>query len=331
MKKTVGTLFYLLYLLICVEVGLRIACHFLVGTPLVDVRAIVSDPNTGWKFHPGFRGPLLTYRYASISAHGTLGAELQNPKADNLRRLVVLGGSVAFGFGAAELDSNFTSFLGRLLNTSGGRRYEVINAAMPGYSSWNGRRFVEHYLRDLQPDLLLVAFGWNDSFIAPRADSDPQQHLRRPRQIFENTILGRLVEKAVLTIGFKFNLLPAWVIGRPTDQGVPRVAVTEFHENLTAIILWCQENEVQVVFWTEPRASGTHPDVSSLKLDPYTQVLREMAAQFQVPLADVAAVFDKIEAREVFANPEEDWVHPNTPGQRVMAEVVSQAILGINW
>jgi lysophospholipase L1-like esterase len=52
------------------------------------------------------------------------------------------------------------------------RVYEVINAGVAGYSSWQGvQRFLQEW-ETYQPDMVLVSFGWND---LPQALGHPDE------------------------------------------------------------------------------------------------------------------------------------------------------------
>ena len=72
------------------------------------------------------------------------------------------------------------SWLNRLLQEqgrAGGRRFEVMNAGVAGYSSHQGvLRFLQEVDR-YQPDLVLVSFGWND---AAEAIGQPDKTFKIP-------------------------------------------------------------------------------------------------------------------------------------------------------
>lgn len=96
----------------------------------------------------------------SINSHGFRGPERPEAKAPGTVRLMILGDSVVFGWGAPQ-DSIFPMRLQRRFEASG-RPWEVVAA---GVGSWNTRTEYE-YLRArglaFEPDVLLVVAANND-------------------------------------------------------------------------------------------------------------------------------------------------------------------------
>ncbi len=77
-------------------------------------------------------------------------------------RVLALGDSCTFGVGVAESET-WPARLETLLNAAGDdREYEVINSGVPGYTAFQGRRYLEKYGLDLAPDLVIATFGFND-------------------------------------------------------------------------------------------------------------------------------------------------------------------------
>jgi lysophospholipase L1-like esterase len=101
----------------------------------------------------------ISYRINSL---GLRGAEPKLAKTDGSFRILVLGDSVAFGWGVEEGDT-FSSQLQQHLNrTSSGQRFEVWNAGVPGYATWQELEYLIETGWSFQPDLVLVAFLFND-------------------------------------------------------------------------------------------------------------------------------------------------------------------------
>ncbi|MEP0842246.1 MAG: SGNH/GDSL hydrolase family protein [Phycisphaerae bacterium] len=86
-------------------------------------------------------------------------------KPPGVVRVMVTGGSSAFGWGVAD-GQDVAGRLAALLNTPGGpenRRFEVINAAVPYYTSFQELNAYERVLRKYRPDVLIVLDGRNDA------------------------------------------------------------------------------------------------------------------------------------------------------------------------
>jgi lysophospholipase L1-like esterase len=95
-----------------------------------------------------------------ISAQATRDDAVAIPKPPGVFRLLVLGDSIAYGAQVRRSES-FPERLEGLLARDG-RRVEVVNAGVPGYSAWNEERWFAERGRAFEPDLVLVAVCLND-------------------------------------------------------------------------------------------------------------------------------------------------------------------------
>jgi lysophospholipase L1-like esterase len=77
-----------------------------------------------------------------------------------VKRIAVLGDSVAFGWGVAP-EARFSNLLETLINTSG-TRCEVLNFAVPGYNTVMELATFREKVLAFQPDVLLLSFVDND-------------------------------------------------------------------------------------------------------------------------------------------------------------------------
>jgi len=101
----------------------------------------------------------IPYRINSL---GLRGPETDAAKPADAFRILVLGDSVAFGWGAEE-ESTFTCQLQQLLNQAGSnKQFRVWNAGVPGYATWQELAYLIEKGQAFQPDMILVAFLFND-------------------------------------------------------------------------------------------------------------------------------------------------------------------------
>ena len=85
----------------------------------------------------------------------------QLPEKDTYR-VICIGDSSTFGWDV-KADRAFPKILETMIpERLSGRQVEVLNCGIPGYSSHQGRIFLEQVIWDLHPDFLVVAFGRND-------------------------------------------------------------------------------------------------------------------------------------------------------------------------
>ena len=90
------------------------------------------------------------------------GPEISEAKPDDVFRIVVLGDSVAFGWGVDD-EVTFVRRLEREWNAAGHRqRLEVINTGHPKYDSNQEAAMLRQLGLKLQPDLVLLVYVTND-------------------------------------------------------------------------------------------------------------------------------------------------------------------------
>ena len=114
-------------------------------------------------FHPG-RGSVEAG--LDLNSRGFRGREWSEPKRPGTFRIVVTGGSAAFGMGASSGDWTLPAQLEAQLNADGGERFEVLNAGVIGYTATQELLLFATELSVLEPDLLIAFDGWNDFEIA---------------------------------------------------------------------------------------------------------------------------------------------------------------------
>lgn len=103
-------------------------------------------------------------------------------KRPGMTRVVAMGDSVMWGTGVREADS-VPGVLGDMLADHGS--YEVINAAVIGYASYQELRFLEKYVLPLEPDVVLVNYCINDFL----PNEDPFSNVRDIYQHYLRSLL----------------------------------------------------------------------------------------------------------------------------------------------
>jgi lysophospholipase L1-like esterase len=102
-------------------------------------------------------------------------------KLGGVKRIIFLGGSAAEGCGVKKRDT-FTSLLQVKLDSFfKSRKYEVVNAAVGGYTSYQLLVYFEEAILKLAPDMVILYAGYNDSGY-PGTMSDAE-YLRRIKKL----------------------------------------------------------------------------------------------------------------------------------------------------
>jgi lysophospholipase L1-like esterase len=178
--------------LAAVELGLRL----LPSASSSDVRGLHElRPDRPWLYgmRPGaeMRGP-GGVRY-QVNADGFRDRGYARPKPAGTFRIVVLGHSVAFGWGVTLDDTYPKLFEARLAELAPGKRIEVLNLGVSGYNAYTESALFRDVGIGYEPDLVMVEFGIND-LNDPTLHFDAQTAARLhdiPDEAFPNPALRR--------------------------------------------------------------------------------------------------------------------------------------------
>ncbi len=121
------------------------------STPL----KLAMAPYTIYKNLPNQKTQAFT-----INSLGFRGREI-SAVSEKKERIIVVGGSCAFGHDLANDSGTFQAILENLNN-----RYEVINAGVAGFHSGQELTYIVTELVDYHPDIIIAFNGWNDLFFS---------------------------------------------------------------------------------------------------------------------------------------------------------------------
>ncbi len=127
----------------------------------------VFDPELGWAHRPGWTGEVRAGVRASFDALGLRVAEADvgrapPPKGD-ARRVLLLGDSVAFGYGLEHEET-----VARALERTGG--LEVLNAGVEGHGPEQSARLLARLAPALRPDVALLLLCLRNDLGVPPLD-----------------------------------------------------------------------------------------------------------------------------------------------------------------
>jgi lysophospholipase L1-like esterase len=149
--------------LLAVELGLRIfkpwGVDFFHWLPY-HMQGMVSDPELGY-IHPKSVSYRLGEAKVVLNSHGLRDEEIPYVKPPGEPRILVLGDSVAFGWGVSQGET-FSDRMEPLLRERTGRPWQVINAGVNGYNSEQEAAFLEARGWRYDPDIVLLVFFDND-------------------------------------------------------------------------------------------------------------------------------------------------------------------------
>ena len=155
-KLSIGALIFLFV----AEIGLRVVG---LGHPYYSAPEAYlprDDPELLFGPRPGFQGFSEGTEVVFNSA-GLRDRELPFARPGGSTRILVLGDSVAFGFGVRG-EETFSRLLEARLNAGPGGRYEVINAGVVGYNTVQERIMLQDLGLRYEPNLVVLVFVVND-------------------------------------------------------------------------------------------------------------------------------------------------------------------------
>ena len=306
------------------------------------------EPILGWENMPGFHDDRFR-----IDTQGFRGDDVAPGAAAKRLRIVCLGDSRTFGMREAASGFRFdNAYPDALRGVISQRRseeaVEVINAGVVGYTSAHGLRQLVTRILPLRPDVVTVAFGFNDHSLAWNA----ALRCEEPENALLREALYGGADLRLFRLGLSVWQGMAFLHPRPLS--VRWVDREHYAYNLRRIAAAAREGGAHVLFVAQalrPLALGesTPPaidpkrdatkvygvlgakDLADLHRidDEYGEILYRVAREAKVPVADAAAAFAAHEGEDLFSR--YDAVHPAPKGAALIAETIYEELVGLGW
>ncbi|MBZ0272312.1 SGNH/GDSL hydrolase family protein [bacterium] len=288
-----------------------------------------GDPHRFWRLRPNANQDLdqASPHTQTINAGGFRDAPVPIAKAPGEFRVVTLGDSCTFGDGVANWETYAHVLEERLDAQHGKERATVLNAGVPGYTSYQIREYLERDLLAYKPDVVVVYVGFNDNIPPPSGLPDRLiaaggQGAGALREALHVSRAVQLVERLVDPIRRKI------ASRRYEDETPPdgeernfRVTMSDYVANLCAIKRLAGENGARTIVMTLPHAFDKVPERNP--------VIRRAAGQCGIPLLDLWAILKEHQkAGEDLFNP--DGGHPNAHGHAVIAGAILEKLREMN-
>jgi lysophospholipase L1-like esterase len=265
-KKLVFSLIIMSMCFLTLEAGIRIRDYVTGRSPSFWRYPYIKPIDHLYLDHPYLGVTLQPNAYyfngdytISINSQGYRGPPFQYNKASDVYRIVCIGASSTFGQGVSDEHTYPVYLEKKLAEQMPDRRFEVINAGVPGYTSAECLIYFLLTVQDLEPDMITIYLRYND-FKAnrfPELKSD-YSHWRKPGERRQAT--GFLADMAHMfeaysLFYYKMKFLMPKFPSNPlsekrdlyprydtvTDEGVDA-----FKRNLRGIIEVAQANRIAV-------------------------------------------------------------------------------------
>jgi len=314
--------------------------------------------------------PFMVYRILpnqrtanfSIDSNGFRGPSVDLSVRKD-KRIFVIGGSAAFGLGAA---TDEVTFVGQLAQRHSS--WQVVNAGVTGYLSGQELSHLVHKLIDYKPDVVVAFDGWNDLFIPwyNYASIDGEFEVTGFREI-EGQLISNYMTQAypgksfirfLLALGGTTNTYN-WVGGlvyRFIHAQKPRIAhrgsekdpelfekyLSNYISNIQKMAMICQSQGIRFLLMLQPdlglRQQRTEPENNFLlhtnNYDGYPEEFSPLYRRFldRVKTSPDLAPVEKIDTAQTarWLNTKEtlflDWVHLAPTGHIAVADILDASL-----
>ncbi|GEM_PF-498181 len=291
-----------------------------------------GDPALGWQLKPNLRDQYWDFTVFSTNELGLRHPRPIDPKGSTFR-IVCLGDSVTFGYRVpvafpqvpALFDRNalpYPRLLERLLReVRPDHPIEVIALAVPGYTSHQGRVWLNRTIDHLQPDLVTTCFGWNDTDPAVRPDRETLP--RGGPGLWRRQLMARS-QAAVYLVRWLEERRSRDAGNPATLPRLPRVSIEDYVENHLAIARLSRRHGAGVlIIGPVYRDSQSYPD-QARRIGAYRAALAQAAAREGIPYLEITRLTEKghPDNASLFG----ELIHPNELGHRMMAAAVARAL-----
>ncbi len=314
----------------------------------IDYRVYQPHPFLGFTLKPSVKinHPSMHYK---TNAFGFRGEEISAIKGPDTVRIFCLGGSSAWGHGLHDTETWPYKLQKELQKMYPARRIEVVNAGVPGYTTFQSMINFQTNILDFQPDIIIVYHVWND--IKYWTEITPTHNFSRTGLAFDKppqTFLDRILHKSYtfIFLGAIKRIIKERFSNRYARGGEPVPEKTSgkridfsygesvYRRNLRNIIATAKANGVITVLSNEltliKKNSSKEEDLKIMwflpkdkmiqAFDDADNILRELSASERVEFVDIRnSVPSNLKTLR-------DHIHPMVEGCDRIAHVFSQRL-----
>lgn len=160
----------------------------------------VESASRQYRLRPGFDGEFRYPEFRTrvrINSQGLREERLLGPAGPRTRRIIAVGDSFTLGYSVEEKQT-WVRRLEALLRARD-PAWEVINAGVPGYSTWQELSYLEEEGEKLKPEAVLLGFFIGNDIVD---NAEP----RLPVDLREGRLVAANLEAGLLPFGFRLAL-----------------------------------------------------------------------------------------------------------------------------
>jgi lysophospholipase L1-like esterase len=207
------------------------------------------DPLLLWRFKPNLNKSIF-----QTNSFGILGNEISIEKPKDTYRILLLGDSAPVGLGLQKREDAFGEQLVEILSQRlPQKKFELINAAVSGYTSLQGLTFLKNYGLSYSPDLIAVYFGNNDAskngYISDKELLSRNQKLVGFLSVLNRLAAYRFLKEVILPLK---ATLENKLREKKEREVVARVSPEEYYQNIEEMIKLAQQNNIKIILINVP-------------------------------------------------------------------------------
>lgn len=261
------------------------------------------DPACFWRLKPNVTLPTdrgQAWGGKMSNSHGLRSRDVSIEEAFKRQRVLCFGDSSTFAFGVG-FDSAWPNQLQELFDADRPGEFEVLNAGIPGQTTYQGRQRLTRELEKWKPQVAVITFGNNDGW---RWDGlTDREHARRTSAVQGLQFLNHSRAWQVLQASCRQSQAmrstqdqlawaqqATWNYFDPNSKWTPRVSLDDFADNLQAMIDECHRCGCRpiLVVWPDQRQLLGQPTWRP----PYQAAMRQVASRAGVECLDLVPLFE---------------------------------------
>lgn len=278
----------------------------------------IEDKDCLWRPKPGIRSPTGPRRLWGpndlvLNSHGHRSPERPAAKPAGTKRVLILGGSHPFGMYVSETEV-YSAVLERLLNERGGT-WEVLNAASPGHTTWQGAKYLEAHGYAFQPDIVIDDLGMNDNLALSVAYARPDREVGAQPSWWARTVAPTLDDRVWTYRALKRVLAPL----RKGDALAVRVSPKDRADAIAIMQGLGATHGFRVLFMAQVGVDQSPGGRAICQVD---------MADFE-PRVEICKLFEAEEKRAhtYFV----DTIHATAEGHTMIGKAVFERLVELNW
>jgi len=214
-------------------------CRGVGNKDILELRkTFIKDKYLFWKLDPNIKGN---------NSMGFRDREFTVKKREDTVRIICMGDAITFGW-PVRIENTYPKVLENMLSTQFPHyKFEVFNAGVPGYTSYQGLMWFKRTIINCNPDVVIVYYGINDGSSA----DIPDKYVRTLPQWLEH-MLNFARHSELYNFFLRIYLSFKYPVGIENSYSLERVSPQEYKNNIREIDELAKSKGIKAIFVARP-------------------------------------------------------------------------------